>query len=199
MEHGSPLVVVCEDAIEHRHVKMYIQVDARSESLHVSHGAAARPALPPRALALERRAPQAGLIFGPYQRALREPLKAAARAAGLDERRASKISVYDLRHAAAKRYLDASGNQRGVSFLLGQTQPTTLNRYTRPDELAAHDVLTKALAAPGASASTDALADGRQTERAGAHHALDALQPLDYTVVPLREGGGIGRRTSLRC
>ena len=76
--------------------------------------------LAPRAVAvLERRAATLpdgeGLLFGPYQGALRGHWYQAAKAAGIEDRRAKKISVYDFRHAAMKRYRDGSGNDaRGV-------------------------------------------------------------------------------------
>jgi cellulose biosynthesis protein BcsQ len=78
--------------------------------------------LAPRAVAvLERRAAALsngeGLLFGKYQRALRGHWFKAAKAAGIENRRAKKISVYDFRHAAVKRFRDASGGDaRGVGF-----------------------------------------------------------------------------------
>jgi MoaA/NifB/PqqE/SkfB family radical SAM enzyme len=89
-----------------------------------------------------------GLLFGEYQSALRPYWYDAAKAAGIDERRARKISVYDFRHAAAKRFLDATGNVRGTAFMLGHRNATgSTHRYTKPDKPAA-DRLVDALARP---------------------------------------------------
>ncbi|MGH7295063.1 MAG: tyrosine-type recombinase/integrase [Polyangiaceae bacterium] len=138
-----------------------------------------------------------GLLFGPYQSALRGHWYAAAKAAGIDERRAKKISVYDFRHAAGKRFLDATGNIRGAAYMLGHKNATSTHRYARPDK-AAGDTLVAALALHGASASVGTLAP-RDGSGRGAADPLDDRQAGDYSSPPPREGGGIGRRTSLRC
>jgi len=134
-------------------------------------------------------------IFGRYQQALRGHWYKAAIAAGIDERRARKISVYDFRHAAAKRYLDASANLRGVGFLLGHKNGGSTQRYTKPDQRAAVAML--------ASVNADTLARACATASGGGSAtgtiALDETQASDYTSASAREGGGIGRRTSLRC
>jgi integrase len=143
-----------------------------------------------------------GLLFGEYQSALRTYWYDAAKAAGIDERRARKISVYDFRHAAAKRFLDATGNVRGTAFMLGHRNATgSTHRYTRPDKPAA-DRLVDALARPDASASAAPAASlvvALASPPASPGDSLDVPQPRDYSSVPPREGGGIGRRTSLRC
>ncbi|MDE2107376.1 MAG: tyrosine-type recombinase/integrase, partial [Patescibacteria group bacterium] len=126
-----------------------------------------------------------GLLFGDYQQALRPYWHPAAKAAGIDERRARKISVYDFRHAAGKRFLDATGNIRGAAFMLGHKNATSTHRYTRPDK-------------PAAERLIDALAGQGSSESVGALAPLDGAEVADYTAAP-REGGGIGRRTSLRC
>jgi integrase len=140
-----------------------------------------------------------GLLFGEYQSALRPYWHDAAIGAGIDERRAHKISVYDFRHAAAKRFLDATGNVRGTAFMLGHRNATgSTRRYTRPDKPAA-DLLVHALARPDASASKSPAAAMVVTPSASPPDALDSTQARDYSSVPPRKGGGIGRRTSLRC
>jgi len=143
-----------------------------------------------------------GLLFGEYQSALRAYWYDAAKAAGIDERRARKISVYDFRHAAAKRFLDATGNVRGTAFMLGHRNATgSTHRYTKPDKPAA-DRLVDALGRPDASASPSAAAAlvvAPPSPLAPPPDPLDVAQPRDYSSVPPREGGGIGRRTSLRC
>jgi integrase len=132
-----------------------------------------------------------GVLFGPCQSALKGYLPIAAAAAGIDEARARKTTIYDFRHAAGRRLLDASGgNMRGVAFQLGHRRPTTTNIYTRPDKHAG-DAVVAALATSQASEPPRlpaACADG-----------VDEAQAPDYEGNPTREGGGIGRRTSLRC
>jgi site-specific recombinase XerC len=119
--------------------------------------------------------------------------------AGIDERRARKISVYDVRHAAAKCFFDATGNVRGTAFMLGHRNATgSTHRYTRPDKPAA-DLLVHALARRNASASKSPAASMVVAPSASPPDALDSTQARDYSSVPPREGGGIGRRTSLRC
>jgi len=161
--------------------------------------------LPPRAVAvLERRAASlpggVGLLFGPYQGALRSHWYKAAKAAGIEDRRAKKISVYDFRHAAVKRYRDASGGDaRGVGYMAGWRKPQAmLDRYAGPDREAGDRVLALSLASEAASASQTSLATAIVVDRPAAE-SLDLTQAGDYSSVPTREGGGIGRRTSLRC
>ncbi|MGH7436002.1 MAG: tyrosine-type recombinase/integrase [Polyangiaceae bacterium] len=128
-----------------------------------------------------------GLLFGEYQRALRGHWYQAATAAGIDERRATKISVYDFRHAAGRRFLDTTGDRRGASFMLGHRNGSSTDRYTRPDK-AAGDRLVEALAGRGASAG----AGGLTTSVSNVDAPLDVPQGPDYMAVPPREGGGIG-------
>ena len=137
-----------------------------------------------------------GLLFGEYQRALRPHWYKAAKAAGIDERRANKISVYDFRHAAGKRFLDATGNIRGTAFMLGHKNATSTHRYTKPDKPAA-DRLVDALERPQSSVSTNAL-DPARTDEPASERVLDEAQGSEYTSLPTRERGGIGRRTRFR-
>ena len=49
--------------------------------------------------------------------------------------KAKLFSVYDFRHAAGRRMVQASGgNLLGVAHQLGHTQLTTTNRYLAPAE-----------------------------------------------------------------
>ncbi len=155
--------------------------------------------LTPRLAALFQRRASAlpdgqGPLLGPYQSALRSHWYAAAKAAGIDERRAKKISVYDFRHAAGKRLIDATGNIRGAAYMLGHRNATSTHRYTKPDEAAGRAAID-ALARRPASESGGPGGSGLAT----LSNDVDNLQARDYMSVLPREGGGIGRRTSLRC
>src|SRR5205823_14035906 len=67
-------------------------------------------------------------------------LRRAAKAAGIDEYRAERISDYDFRHSAATHLGRTSDNLPGVMYLLGHKQPATTGRYMRPQKEAASDV-----------------------------------------------------------
>ena len=95
--------------------------------------------------ALDQVCPDVGLLFGShdYRRLLRE----AAKAAGIDEYRAARISDYDLRHSRLTHLGQVSSNLSGVMFLAGHKQPATTARYLRPQKQAAAEVLEAAAAA----------------------------------------------------
>jgi hypothetical protein len=95
--------------------------------------------------ALDSVCPMAGLIFGEHKFAV--PLRAAAKAAGIDAHRASKISDYDFRHSRLTHLGTVTSNLSGVSYLAGHRQVTTTNRYMRPLKAAAAEVLAAAAAA----------------------------------------------------
>ena len=67
--------------------------------------------------ALDQVWPDVGRLFGShnYRRLLRE----AAKAAGIDEYRAARISDYDLRHSRLTHLGQVSSNLSGVMFLAG--------------------------------------------------------------------------------
>ncbi len=92
--------------------------------------------------ALDRVCPDMGLLFGShdYRRLLRD----AAKAAGIDEYRASRISDYDFRHSRLTYLGQVSDNLSGVMFLAGHKQPATTARYLRPQKQAAAEVLDAA-------------------------------------------------------
>jgi hypothetical protein len=92
--------------------------------------------------ALDRICPEVGLLFGShdYRRLLRD----AAKAAGIDEYRASRISDYDFRHSRLTHLGQVSDNLSGVMFLAGHKQPATTARYLRPQKHAAAEVLDAA-------------------------------------------------------
>jgi len=92
--------------------------------------------------ALDSACPAAGLLFGEHD--YREVLRTAARAAGIDELRAAKISDYDFRHSRATHLGQKSDNLNGMMYLHGWTQPATAARYMRPQRAAAEEVLQAA-------------------------------------------------------
>ncbi len=99
--------------------------------------------LTPRARAvLDSICPDVGLIFGchNYGGLLRE----AARRAKLPGDLAEKISPYDFRHSRLTNLAEHTTNLAGIAFLAGHKNVTTTNRYIRPSERAALEVLQAA-------------------------------------------------------
>jgi len=96
-------------------------------------------------VALDSVCPDAGIIFGPHD--FRTLLRAAAKAAGIDEYRAKRISDYDFRHSRLTHLGQVTSNLSGVMYLAGHTQPATTARYLRPQKAAAEEVLKAAATA----------------------------------------------------
>ena len=92
--------------------------------------------------------------------------------------------------AAPKRPLDGRANMGRAASMLGHKNAPATPIYTGPDEAAAVAAV-EALAVRVAGVSVDALA--------ACEHGLDHPQTPGYSSWSPREGGGIGRRTSLRC
>jgi integrase len=88
---------------------------------------------------LDEVCPTEGLIFSRF--AWRHPLRAAARAAGLEPDRASRVKPYDFRHSVATELTERSGNLLGVGYLLGHRHATTTNQYVHARRSAAESVL----------------------------------------------------------
>lgn len=82
--------------------------------------------------ALDHICPDVGLLFGSHD--YRQLLRAAAKAAGIDEFRATRISDYDFRHSRLTHLGQVSDNLSGVMFLAGHKQPATTARYLRPQK-----------------------------------------------------------------
>ncbi len=82
----------------------------------------------------------------------------AAKAAGIDEYRAERISPYDFRHSRLTHLGQVTSNLSGVMYLAGHRQPSTTAKYMRPQRAAAEEVLQSAggagNAAPRAAGST---------------------------------------------
>ena len=74
--------------------------------------------------------------------AWRHPLRAAARAAGLEPDRASEVKPCDFRHSVATELTERSGNLLGVGYLLGHRHATTTNQYVHARRRAAEAVLS---------------------------------------------------------
>jgi integrase len=95
--------------------------------------------------ALDSVCPTSGIIFGEHD--FRTLLRAAAKAAGIDEYRAKHISDYDFRHSRLTHLGQVTSNLNGMMYLAGHTQPATTARYMRPQKAAAEEVLQAAAAA----------------------------------------------------
>jgi integrase len=91
------------------------------------------PLSPAARAALDSVCPEAGALF-PRGRAgkaadYRHVLREAARRAGLDEKRAARISDYDFRHGRTTHLLAETGNLMGTAYLVGHKNVTTTNNY----------------------------------------------------------------------
>lgn len=113
---------------------------------------------------LQEHAPAAGVIWGRYR--IEGYLRAAARAAGIEEARASRVKAYDLRHARITALADAGATRSAVQFLAGHRQASTTDRYLHPlggGARAALQLLETAASeacAPGGGACAFGPADG---------------------------------------
>ncbi len=95
--------------------------------------------LTPRARqALDRCAPDKGLIFGKHK--FYKTLKKAATAV-LGERLGKDFADYDFRHGMANHMLDENPNIRGVAYVLGHTQMSTTDKYLKADRKQAKKAL----------------------------------------------------------
>ncbi len=94
--------------------------------------------------ALDSVCPAAGVIFGAHD--YRTPLRAAAKAAGIDQYRSERISPYDFRHSRLTHLGQVTSNLSGIMFLAGHRQPSTTAKYMRPQKAAAEEVLRAAAA-----------------------------------------------------
>lgn len=99
--------------------------------------------------AIDSVCPDVGIIFGKHS--FKKQLRKAAKESGLPETTYAHLTAYDLRHSRATYWVEHSQNLAGVAFLLGHKEITTLNRYVRPSNRAAQEVLQQA--AMGASNS----------------------------------------------
>ncbi len=95
--------------------------------------------------ALDSNCPSEGIIFGSHD--YRAPLRAAAKAAGIDAYRAERISPYDFRHSRLTHLGQVTSNLSGIMFLAGHRQSSTTAKYMRPQKAAAEEVLQAAAAA----------------------------------------------------
>jgi hypothetical protein len=86
--------------------------------------------------AVEERVPQIGgrgLLVGPYQEALTDALKVAARKVGIDPERAEKITPYDIRHNAGRRIRRLAGAS-AAAYMLGHRKMSSTDIYTGAQE-----------------------------------------------------------------
>ena len=98
--------------------------------------------------------PETGEVFG--KRDMRVSLRNAARAANLSEEDARFLSNHDFRHGRTTHLLEHSDNLVGVAYLMGHKQITTTNRYVKPQQRAAAQVLKAAIAAANTGADSGA-------------------------------------------
>lgn len=103
------------------------------------------PLSPEARAALDAVCPADGIIFGKHD--YRACLRRAAKAAGIDEYRANRISDYDFRHSRITYFGRVSDNLAGIMYMAGHKQPATTARYMRPQKDAAIEVLKAAAAA----------------------------------------------------
>ena len=82
-----------------------------------------------------------------------------------------RLSPHDLRHARGSHLVDRTGDIRGVAFLLGHREITTMNKYARPTEKAAERALlteAEVLAFGGYSGGKGNHQKTRSVKKAGA-------------------------------
>jgi integrase len=148
--------------------------------------------LSPRAQeALDAVCPEVGVIFGHHT--FTGLLRKAARDAGLPKETASKLTAYDFRHSRATYWVEHSQNLAGVAFLLGHKEVTTLNKYVKPGQRAAEEVLAQAAVQGSSGPERPGAGDAEQVE--SATQAKDVVQPTEVTRAETpakQEAGGAG-------
>jgi integrase len=135
------------------------------------------------------------LLFGKFKHSSRPYLKDAAEKAGLPKHEAKHFSSYDFKHSGVTHLGDTPGASLNEISAVSGVSPKTLNdKYLHPAVKHARALVARRDAMRASSSSED----GREDDDKLAE-VLDGAHPHGYTVDPPREGGGIGRRTSLRC
>lgn len=101
------------------------------------------PLTPTARAALDRVAPEVGLIFGRMDsHTASKYLRAAATAAKLPADKAASIKAYDIRHGRGTDLAEQPDvNLVGVAFLLGHKAITTTNKYVHGHRVAAEKAL----------------------------------------------------------
>jgi hypothetical protein len=135
------------------------------------------------------------LLFGKFKHTSRPYLKAAALKAGLPEHEAKHFSSYDFKHSGVSHLAEMPGvSLAEISALSGVSAKTLDEHYLHTRTTQARALVARRDASRASSTGADGPEDvGELAE------ALDGAQASDYSSGPPREGGGIGRRTSLRC
>ena len=98
--------------------------------------------------ALEGVCPKSGPLFGRAK--LRETLKAAAKAAGLPDAIAKRVTPYTLRHSRITHLASVTTDLRGVAYLAGHKDLTTTSHYVHGDVKAGERVPLAAATATAA-------------------------------------------------
>ena len=161
------------------------------------------PLSEPARAALDSVSAEPGVMFGDHD--YRPALRKAARAAGIDELRASRLSDYDFRHSRLTHLGQVTDNLSGVMFIAGHLQPATTARYMRPQRAAAEEVLQAAAAAAG-KARRGRASTGRISGATGSFRAQTQSAPDMPARVARRKGqaaaskktGNIGRSVPVR-
>ncbi len=113
-------------------------IDKRAFERHVPLTAAAQAAL-------ERVCPAEGFVFAGVEQAnLRHSVKAAVRAAGLEER----VSPYDFKHSRISQLANSGAPLAGVAHLVGHKHISTTALYVTTNEAAANAALAWGERAP---------------------------------------------------
>ena len=105
------------------------------------------PLTPEARKALDSVCPDAGSLFPRRKNGkaadYRVSLRAAAKAAGLAEDRAARISDYDFRHGRTTDLMDQTGDIMGIGYLVGHKHATTTQKYLHARKGMAERVLSK--------------------------------------------------------
>jgi integrase len=135
------------------------------------------------------------LLFGKFKHSSRPYLKDAAEKAGVPKHEAKHFSSYDFKHSGVSHLAETPGvSLAEISALSGVSARVLDENYMHTRTSQARALVARRDAMRASSSSEDRAEDGEELAE-----PLDGAHPHGYTVDPPREGGGIGRRTSLRC
>jgi integrase len=93
---------------------------------------------------LEQRAPKSGAIFGMQRNGRARDIRVQWKRAAIEvlgREDGERCAPYDLRHGANFRMAEAGGTVGGRMHMLGQSKASTNDKYMRPSEKAAADIV----------------------------------------------------------